>query len=66
MSKTIEHLVDQYGSVENYLREVGISDQEIAHLRERLCKPGQAPDESTSVQQQEENEFGNVSFKPRE
>ena len=49
MAETIQHLNDQYGSPENYLREIGISDNEIRQLREKLCKPGQNPPDSTSV-----------------
>ena len=63
MSKTIQHLKDQYGSAENYIREIGISDQEISLLRDRLCKPGTAPTQSTAVQDQEDNK--GVSFQPR-
>ena len=36
MAKTIQHLVDQYGSTENYIREIGISDEEISVLRKKL------------------------------
>ena len=53
MAKTIEHLVDHYGSVDNYIRETGISDREIAQLGERLRKPGQAPSQSTAVEYHE-------------
>ena len=63
MSKTIQHLKDQYGSVENYIREIGISDLEITRLREKLCKPGVAPTESTAVEDHEDNR--GVSFQPR-
>lgn len=49
MSKTIQHLVDQYGSPENYIREIGISDEEIGVLRKKLCKEGQWPTKSTAV-----------------
>ena len=63
MSKTIQHLNDQYGSVEKYFREIGISDQEMARLRERLCKPGAVPDHSTAVEDNEEHK--GVSFQDR-
>ncbi len=49
MAKTIQHLVDQYGSPENYIREIGISDEEINILRKRLCKEGQRATKSTAV-----------------
>ena len=63
MSKTIQHLKDQYGSVETYIREIGISDQEITRLRERLCKPGATATQSTAVEDHEDNK--GVSFQPR-
>lgn len=49
MAKTIQHLVDQYGSTENYIREIGISDEEISVLRKKLCKEGQRATKSTAV-----------------
>ncbi len=49
MAKTIQHLVDQYGSPENYIREIGISDEEISVLRKKLCKEGEQPTKSTAV-----------------
>ena len=49
MAETIQHLNDQYGSPENYLQEIGISDGEIRQLRKRLCKPSQTSPDSTSV-----------------
>ena len=49
MAKTIQHLVDQYGSPENYVREIGISDSEIKTLRRLLCKEGHRPINSSSV-----------------
>ena len=63
MSKTIQHLKDQYGSVENYIREIGISDQEITQLRDGLCKPGTAPLRSTPVENRDD--IKGVSFQPR-
>lgn len=63
MSKTIQHLKDQYGSADNYIREIGISDQEIAKLRERLCKPGAVPIQSTAVQDHDDDK--GVSFQPK-
>lgn len=49
MSKTIQHLIDQYGSVDSYIREIGISDEEIQVLRKKLCKPGDHPTKATAV-----------------
>ena len=49
MSKTIQHLIDQYGSVDSYIREIGISDEEIQVLRKKLCKPGDQPTKATAV-----------------
>lgn len=63
MSKTIQHLKDQYGSADNYIREIGISDEEIAKLRERLCKPGAVPIQSTAVQHHDDDK--GVSFQPK-
>ncbi len=63
MSKTIQHVNDHYGSVDNYIREIGISDQEIAQLRQRLCKPGAVPTQSTTVEDNEANK--GVSFQDR-
>ena len=63
MYKTIQHLIDQYGSVDNYVREIGISDQEIAQLRETLCKPGQVPNEPAATEYNEANK--GVGFQAR-
>ncbi len=58
MAKTIKHLVDQYGSVENYIRELGISDEEIEQLRNVLCKPGRQATKSTAVNYDEADKGG--------
>ena len=63
MSKTIQHVHDQYGSVENYIRDIGISDSDIAQLRERLCKPGAVPSHSTTLQDNPDDK--GVSFQDK-
>lgn len=47
--KTLQHINDKYGSVNEYLRLIGLSDGEIGTLRHRLCKPGKVPVRSTDA-----------------
>lgn len=47
--KTIQHMNDKYGSVNDYMRLIGLSDAEIDKLRHQLCKPGKVPVHSTDT-----------------
>lgn len=47
--KTIQHINDKYGSVNDYMRLIGLSDAEIDKLRHQLCKPGKVPVHSTDT-----------------
>ena len=39
MAITLETLDERYGDVRGYLRRAGVSDEQIAHLRDRLAAP---------------------------
>lgn len=49
MRKTLQHINDKYGSVDEYIRLTGLSDGEIDALRHCLCKPGKIAQHSTNV-----------------
>lgn len=49
MRKVLQQLKEKYGSVEGYIRQLGISDAEIDILRHRLCKPDRIPAHSTQI-----------------
>jgi protein-tyrosine phosphatase len=39
MARTLEHVEGTYGGAETYLREAGVSDEQLARLRDRLAAP---------------------------
>ena len=49
MRKVLQHINEKYGSVDGYVRQIGISDAEIEDLRHCLCKPERVPDHSTAI-----------------
>ena len=49
MRKTLQHIHDKYDSVDDYMRLIGLSDEEINTLRQHLCKPGKVAQHSTST-----------------